>query len=78
MMIKYSIILAIQNECGVEVVQDSGVSFCGRANGDVWLEDSSKGTNDKRKTVKALLELSLQHNCAEALSHQMSSCVTSV
>ena len=62
-MIKYSIIPAIRNEVGVEVVQDSGVYFLRvRANGDIRLEDSSE-----RITVKALLELSLQRNCTKPM-----------
>jgi hypothetical protein len=64
---------AIRNEVGVAVVQDCGVYFlrvC--VNGDILLEESSKGTKDERKTVKALLELSYnviaQNHCRITLN----------
>ena len=36
-----------------------------RANGNIWMEDSSKSTDDERKIVKTKLELSLQRKCGE-------------
>jgi hypothetical protein len=65
-MIKYSIIPAIRNEVDVEVMEDRSLYFLRvRANGNIWMEDSSKGTNEERKIVKAKLELSLQRNCGD-------------
>ena len=65
-MIKYSIIPAIRNEVDVEVMEDRSLYFLRvRANGNIWMEDSSKGTNDERKIVKTKLELSLQRNCGD-------------
>ena len=65
-MVKYSIIPAIRNEVDVEVMEDRSLFFLHvRANGNIWMEDSSKSTDDERKIVKTKLELSLQRKCGE-------------
>ena len=65
-MVKYSIIPAIRNEVDVEVMEDRSLFFLRvRANGNIWMEDSSKSTDDERKIVKTKLELSLQRKCGE-------------
>jgi hypothetical protein len=72
-MIKYSIIRAIQNEVGVAVVQDCGVHFlrvC--VNGDILLEESSKGTKDEKRLLKlylsSLYNVIAQNHCRITLN----------